>query len=220
VKRGNKRAKCDSKGCRCGTLQKDWGFQKSSLSLWVGDIELTEEQIEKLKQNQRRYIAQHKGGRTNREKFRQRRIAYQEAGRAKAREHRPLHLIGCVLYWAEGAKDRNALYFVNSDPNMLLLFMRFLRDELLVTESDITIYIQCHAIDPMEIARLETYWIDLLCLPRTCLRKTHVKKGSDFRKTVLRNGVCGINVGSTELVQHIYGAIQEYGGFENPDWLF
>jgi hypothetical protein len=28
-----------------------------------------------------------------------------------------------------------------------------------------------------------------------------------------------LSLGSTQIVQHIYGAIQEYAGFEEPRWL-
>jgi hypothetical protein len=34
------------------------------------------------------------------------------------------------------------------------------------------------------------------------------------------NGICSIRVENTNYVLHIFGAIQEYGGFNNPDWLF
>lgn len=44
-----------------------------------------------------------------------------------------------MLYWAEGSKDRNTFYFVNSDANMLRLCMRFLREEMAVGEDDFTI---------------------------------------------------------------------------------
>jgi len=32
-------------------------------------------------------------------------------------------------------------------------------------------------------------------------------------------GVCRLCLGDTRIAQHIYGAIQEYGGFEEPRWL-
>jgi hypothetical protein len=32
-------------------------------------------------------------------------------------------------------------------------------------------------------------------------------------------GTCRLMVHSTQVVQHIYGAIQEYGGFDRPEWL-
>lgn len=196
---------------------------KSSVSLWVRDIELTPAQIQTLKESQRRhgYSGQYKGGKRNREIHLAKRMEYQREGRARARENRLLHQAGCLLYWAEGAKARNSVYFVNSDAHMIRLFVRFLREEMKVADEDITLTIHCHYPDFEEQQRIEQYWLSLLGLQAACLRKTQVKKGSDTRKNILVNGVCGVRVArSTRLVQHIYGAIQEYAGFENPAWLF
>jgi hypothetical protein len=192
----------------------------SSVSLWVRDIILTEDQVQSLRAKQHCYGAQNAGSQSNRKKHREMRLAYQDAGRVKARENRPLHMVGCLLYWAEGAKHRNKVYFVNSDPNMAKLFLRFLREEMSLNDSAITLYIHCHTSEPGEIKRIESYWAELLGLPMSCLRKTQTKKGSEIRRSILKNGVCGIMVSKTEIAQHIYGAIQEYGGFDNPDWLF
>ena len=193
---------------------------KASVSTWARDIPLTAEQIENLKKNQHRFGAQNKGAQQNKEKFRKLRAAYQEEGRKKAREMRPLHLAGCMLYWSEGGKKKNSVYFVNSDPNMMQMFLRFLRDEMHVADEAMTIYIHCHSSEPDEMRRIESYWLDVLCLPPSSLRKTQVKKGSEYSRKTLHNGVCGLMVNSTALIQHIYGAIQEYGGFSNPEWLF
>jgi hypothetical protein len=148
------------------------------------------------------------------------REAYQQAGRAKAREMRPLHLTGCMLYWAEGAKSRNSLYFVNSDPNMLLLFMRFLREEMQVKDTEIVMYVHCHTPDEHEVKRIGGYWLNLLNLRSECLKKVFFKQGSKTRHKILTNGVCTLRVYKSEVIQHIYGAIQEYGGFDHPEWLF
>jgi hypothetical protein len=193
---------------------------KGSVSIWVRDIRLTLAQVAQLKEKQRRYAAQNNGAQRNRQKFRELRQVYQQQGREKAREMRPLHLAGCMLYWAEGAKDVNSMYFTNSDPNMLRLFIRFLRQEMIADETVFTLRIHCHTKDPDEVRRIEQYWLDLLGLPETALRRTIFKQGSDKSKNVLRNGVCSICIHRVELVQHIFGAIQEYGGFENPEWLF
>jgi len=196
------------------------GVSRSSVSLWVRDIELTDTQKQVLKDRQRLWGAQNSGAHVNREKARQLRIASQNIGRAKARENHPLHLAGCMLYWAEGAKSRNNVNFVNSDPNMSCLFMRFLREELSLKDTEIVLYIHCHSTDTAEIERVQRYWLVLLSLPGSCIRKVLYKKGSEVRKNILVNGVCSIRVYRTDLVQHIYGAIQEYGGFDHPDWLF
>ncbi len=39
------------------------------------------------------------------------------------------------------------------------------------------------------------------------------------RKNKLPYGTCRLCVHSTAVVQSIYGSIQEYGGFERPEWL-
>lgn len=191
----------------------------ASVSTWVRDIALDSDQIHHLKNRQRHLNGQHAGAKANELKFRKLREQYQEEGRCKARENRPLHLAGCMLYWAEGAKKRNSTYFVNSDPNMMLLFMRFLREEMAVPDEVMKIHLHCHASDQVEINRIEQYWLDLLRLPPTALKKTMLKQGSTSRKNILHNGVCGLRVNSTQLTHHIFGAIQEYGGFENPEWL-
>ncbi len=201
-------------------IAKELGVSKSSVSMWVRDIELTEAQIANLKENQYRYGAQNKGARVNLEKSRIQRVAFQNAGRERAKTGSRLHLTGCMLYWAEGAKARNGIYFANSDPNMMTIFIRFLRDELGVLDSDIKLLIHCHSHDRREIERIEQYWLDLLRLQPDALSKTQIKKGSDTRKNIIQNGICSLRVYKTELTHHIYGAIQEYGGFDNPDWLF
>lgn len=197
------------------------GVSKGSVSVWVRDIELTPEQIDCLKARRRHYKAQNQGARSNRAKFRAARQQYQQEGRVRARENRPLHLAGCMLYWAEGAKHQNNFLFVNADPNMLRLCMRFLREEMRIDDALITLRIHCHSDDATEQRRIEAYWLSTLKLPRSSLRKTLYKRGSETSKHVLPNGICGIRVlKSVALVHHIYGAIQEYGGFENLDWLF
>lgn len=209
-----------SNGVSVRQIAKTLNIALSSASTWVRDIELTADQVEKLQQNQHRYGAQNKGAATNREKGRIRRLGFQQAGREKARQMSPLHLEGCMLYWAEGGKDRNRLYFANSDPNMHRLFMKFLREEMRIENSEITIYIHCHTDDAEKMNILEEYWLQLLQLPRSCHRKTFTKKGSEIQHSVLHYGVCGVGINRSEIVQHIFGAIQEYGGFDNPDWLF
>ncbi|HLU10029.1 MAG TPA: hypothetical protein VK003_10220 [Oceanobacillus sp.] len=213
-----RRLRAEGKSVR--EIAKLLNVSKASASIWVRDIPLSIEQIENLKKKQHRFGAQNKGASQNREKFRKLRAAYQAEGRKKAREMRPLHLAGCMLYWAEGGKKKNSVYFVNSDPNMMQMFIRFLREEMHVADEAMTVYIHCHSSEPDEMRRIERYWLDVLSLPPSALRKTQVKKGSEYSQKTLHNGVCGLRVNSTALVQHIYGAIQEYGGFENPEWLF
>jgi hypothetical protein len=60
-------------------------------------------------------------------------------------------------------------------------------------------------------------------LPPTALRKSIVNVYSKYsqkkRANKLPYGTCRLTVHSTEIVQTIYGSIQEYGGFDRPEWL-
>lgn len=134
-----------------------------------------------------------------------------------------MHAAGCMLYWAEGSKSRNSVQFVNSDPEMVRFFAAFLRRCFNVPDEAFRIDCNLFA-DHLERQReIEQFWLDTLELPHSCLRKSTVNVYSKYsqkkRKNRLPYGTVGVCVHSTELVQQIYGAIQEFGGFERPEWL-
>jgi predicted transcriptional regulator len=207
-------------GSSIGDIAKELTVSKSSVSVWVRDIVLTEEQENALKAQKKQWGGRNEGSKKTRHLAMEKRIAYQQIGREQARKGSSLHLMGCMLYWAEGAKSRNTVNFVNSDPAMILLFIRFLRQELQVKNEDIAIHIVCHATEEVQKTHIGQYWCNLINLPYSCLKKIQSKIAGDTTRNILLNGVCGIRVHSTELTMHIFGAIQEYGGFDNPDWLF
>ena len=75
----------------------------------------------------------------------------------------------------------------------------------------------------LSVDEIERYWLDLLDLPAASLRKhtlNHLPTSSSGRaKNKLPYGVCTLRVHNTWMLQHIYGAIQEYGAFDEPGWL-
>jgi hypothetical protein len=193
---------------------------------WTKDIELTAEQREAnlrapngpLNPDRVRRAAANWAARC-----RSRRAVCQEDGRAAAREGDPLHLAGCMLYWAEGAKARNTIQFTNSDPRMLHLFRRFLTESLCVERDSIRMATNVYTGNGLTIQDIERYWLELLDLPESSVRKhmiNHMPTSSSGRaKNKLPYGVCTLQVSNSWMLQHIYGAIQEYAGFEEPAWL-
>lgn len=134
-----------------------------------------------------------------------------------------MHVAGCMLYWAEGSKERNCLQFVNSDPAMARFFVTFLRDYYGVRDEAVRVSCNLFADHVERQREIEQFWLDTLELPVSCLRKSTVNVYSKYsqkkRKGRLPYGTVRVVVHSTEVVQQIYGAIQEYGGFERPEWL-
>lgn len=128
-----------------------------------------------------------------------------------------------MLYWAEGAKRRNAIHFTNSHPRMVVFFRNFLVEALGLEPAEIHLSINVYTNNGMGIAEIERYWLELLKLPPSSTRKhilNHTPTSSSGRaKNKLPYGVARLSVHQTCMVQHIYGAIQEYAQFEEPDWL-
>lgn len=97
----------------------------SSVSLWVRDIELSEEKHEALRERNPAYNRQRRGNATMAVRARAKRRAYQEEGRNLARRNEPLHAAGCMLFSAEGSRRQNTVCFSNSDPQMVRFFVAF-----------------------------------------------------------------------------------------------
>ena len=128
-----------------------------------------------------------------------------------------------MLFWAEGSKMRNSVQLVNSDPAMLALFARFVRHYFEVP--DASLRLMCNLFPDHEEHQLEVedFWLTVAALPRSSMTKSVVNNYSRASKRTrigrLPYGTCRLTFHSTRAVQHIYGAIQEYGGFERPAWL-
>ena len=199
------------------------GVSKSSVSLWVRDIELTAEQRQALLERNPAYNRQYSGWTRVAERRRAERQAFQEQGRALARRRDPGFIAGCMLYWAEGSKERNQLQFTNSDPNMARFFVDFLKTHFRLEPRDIKITCNLFADHVDHQHEIERHWLDVLGLPDESLRKSVVNVYSKYskRKRVgnLPYGTCRVVVTRTWVTQTIYGAIQEIGGFTREAWL-
>ncbi len=199
------------------------GVSQSTASRWVRDVPITPEQRAALDARNPALTAAARGTAASSAARRAVRRAHQEEGRHRARAGDALHQHGCMLYWAEGSKSRNTVVFTNSDGAMMRLFVRFLRESYSVQDEHVRLTVNCFLGNGLSLDAIEGHWLSLLDLPRTSLRKATVNRPSrasrSVRGHVLRYGTARVAVHSTALVQSIYGAIQEYGGFEEPAWL-
>jgi hypothetical protein len=204
-------------------IERQLGVARSSVSRWVRDIELTPEQDEALLERNPARNRQIAGNAAWSAMCRERRSRWQEEGRAAAGRGEATHVAGCMLFWAEGSRAQNTVQFTNSDPAMLAFFTRFLRAYFDVKDDDFHVWCNLFADHLDRQREIEDFWLDTIGLSRSCLGKTAVNRYSRHSKrerlNMLPYGTCRVSVHRTAIVQHIYGAIQEYAGFDRPEWL-
>ena len=199
------------------------GVARSTASVWVRDVPLTDEQRATLLRRSVRYEGRWKGAAANAAKARARRRAYQREGARRAAGGSALYVAGCMLFWAEGDKCRHSVRISNSDPELLAFFVRFLREEFGVRSEQIAISCNLFADHLDRLAEVEQFWLDVLALSRTSLRKSIVNRYSKYSQKKRRNrlpyGTCRVSVHSTRIAQTIYGSIQALASFERDEWL-
>lgn len=176
---------------------------KSTLSLWLRDIQLSEKQIKELKGRcKSRYIAS-KNRQTERIRSTEKII---KKSRAEASEkiNDSLFLSGLMLYWAEGTKRNEMINFSNSDPNMIMLMMEWFRKICNVPEKKIRIQVHVHSLHCN--TEIKKYWSGITKVPMNQFHKIIIKKTSLIhRKNILYNGTCCIRIYNRNLFRRIIG---------------
>ena len=106
---------------------------------------------------------------------------------------------------------------------MIGFFARFLRRHFVVPDDRFRVWCNLFADHQDRQAAVEDFWLAVVGVSRPCLRKSAVNVYSRYTKrkrtNLLPYGTCQLSVCSTEIVQTIYGSIQELGGFDRPEWL-
>lgn len=169
-------------GLSLAEISKKIEIPKSTVRSWVKDIELTEGQIKNLETKGNSINTMKRISAMNVERFRNLRKQYQEEGKQYALKNDLLHLKGCMLYWAEGAKSRGTCKFANTDPHMITLFKGFLDKTFDLDKSKYSVHVNYYTNNGLTLEDIENYWLNLLDLPRSCLRKSTAK--NDLKEVV------------------------------------
>ncbi|WP_330288537.1 terminase gpP N-terminus-related DNA-binding protein [Streptomyces sp. NBC_00576] len=166
-------------------IQVELGCSKGSISSWVRDLPKPER---KRTTEEASAIAKRGWETTMQKREEERQKTKQTAATAIGElSDRELFVAGVALYWAEGSKDksydrRERVTFVNSDPNVISLFLAWLN--LLEVERELIRYhLMIHESADVEAA--EKYWSDLVQVDRSTFGKTVLKRHNP--KTVRKN---------------------------------
>ncbi|KKP80160.1 MAG: hypothetical protein A2271_03655 [Candidatus Moranbacteria bacterium RIFOXYA12_FULL_35_19] len=196
------------KGLSIKEIAKKIGVAKSSVSIWVRNIELNLDQIEALskKVSSIKVVEKRRQTRLKNEKGKRQIIldkAEKQIGKISQKE---LWLMGIMLYWAEGGKTQRGLVrFSNGDPEMIKIMMAFFRRVCNVSEEKFRGYIHIHP--HLDHKKAEKYWSSIADIPLKKFFKTYRKTNisSKNKKDTLPFGVFDIYICDTELFLKISG---------------
>lgn len=164
------------------------GVSKSTLSLWLPDVPLTDEHraalAERRRQPSRRAAETRKALRLRRN----------QAVMAEARadipviSERELLIAGVVAYWAEGAKNKpwapnRGVQFMNSDPGMIRLFLNWLH-LLGIGAERLTFRVYIHESADVEAALV--HWAGVVGASPAVFQRTTMKR---HNPTTIRKNV-------------------------------
>jgi hypothetical protein len=146
-----------------------------SLSLWLGDMprdfgDAKERRLARLRAT---------CGRSREERLRQREsLIASVSDQIGAMTDRELLLVGVALYWAEGTKSkpwriRDRMTFINSDPSVIAVFMRWLT---LVSVSREGCHFRVSIHETADVRRAEKHWADLLCVDAATFNRATIKR--------------------------------------------
>ncbi|PIS38886.1 MAG: hypothetical protein COT34_01440 [Candidatus Nealsonbacteria bacterium CG08_land_8_20_14_0_20_43_11] len=190
-----------------GEIKKKIKVSKSSLTLWLRDIKLTEAQQKRIYIELRQKNAYRLAKANQRKREEETRKTIKEAKKEAFRLSKNLlFLAGLMLYWAEGDKsdEREMVKFSNSDPRMIKLIMKWFRKECRVPENRFRVTVFIHELFCRE--EVEEYWSKITNLPLSQFYKTQIKRTSlGHRRNKLYNGTCAIGIQSKRLFREIKG---------------
>lgn len=158
---------------------------KSSVSLWVRDMPpLDQEAVQRRKAAaSRRYWDRE---RHNRAIHREAEITSHAAAFGTFSD-RDLLIAGTIAYWCEGAKARpgrgaGRVTFINSDPGLVVLFLRFLGGAGIGIER-LSFRVMIH--ETADVAAAQQFWQEVTGMDRSRFRKPTLKPGN--ARTIRKN---------------------------------
>lgn len=134
-------------------------------------------------------------------------------GRLNERE---LSLLGAALYWGEGTKYERkggsiALVFTNSDPEMIQVFMHFLRRILEIPEERIRAGIHMYSHSETEILKTRIFWSKVTGLPRDRFYISQLISGASSLKRNTKKlpyGTLGIRINDRKVFFRVKGMMR------------
>lgn len=187
------------------------GIRRSSISVWVRDIELTEKQKQRLSMRGLALEVMERRRKTRWSNETKMRTIFLEQGLKEISELPRVDILtlGLGLYWGEGSKtSRGSVELSNTDPRIIQVYVLFLNKCFGFPIKKMHGHVGLHS--HLSIKKAEKYWSDISGIPLSQFQKTSFQKsraGNDERDR-LPFGTFSVGVYDTAARIRLEGWIQ------------
>ncbi len=118
----------------------------------------------------------------------------------KTVKKRNIIIAGVLLYWAEGYKTSKAsgVDFANSDPEMIAIFMKFLRTCYSLDEKRLRILLYCYS--DQNISQLIGFWSTQASIPKNQFSKPYIRENKSISGRKMPYGLVHIRYSDKKLL--------------------
>jgi transcriptional regulator with XRE-family HTH domain len=177
-----------ARGYTYGEIAADLGVSRGSVSLWTRDLpRVGRISYEETRKRNAEGVSRYWEAEGLRREARRQALSDAAAVEIGSLTDRELLIAGAIAYWCEGAKNKpyrrqDRVRFVNSDPGLIRLFMRFLAVTGITPDQLICrVHIHVNA----NVAKAQEFWQDVTGLEPRLFRRPTIKRHNP--KTVRKN---------------------------------
>ncbi len=189
-------------------IKNDLGISKSTLSGWLHNLPLTENQLERVMDKIPKRIERFRNTMAKRRLAREQ-VAYNEARKIwLPLTKREKLLAGVFLYWGEGTKVSSSyLCISNCDPRVIKFSLDWMIHSLGIQIKDI--HILLHLYSDMDINKETNYWLKILGLSLENFRRPYIKtsKLSGLTYKGFGHGTCNIYTSNKKIKDKVIQSI-------------
>jgi len=197
------------KGMSYSQIKNKLNVSKSTLSIWLRDMPLSEKRIRELQADNPIRIERYRNTMRAKKNARLSEVYKKVSKDINRFSKRDLFLAGLFLYWGEGTKAQNSLVaLTNTNPAMIKFFIRWLK---LFGIKNKDLKIKLHLYSNMNVKGSFDFWSKELKIPISQFYKPYIKKTS-LRSITYKDGfgkgTCSVILGSRDLWEYVIMSIK------------
>lgn len=204
-------------GYTYGQIRRELNLAKSTLSDWLKNLPLSEEQLSLLSKNRDNSrdirVERFRQAAKNKRLLRLTKLFNTQKKRLLPLSERELLMAGLFLYWGEGNKQRGRVAVSNTDPRVIQFAMYWMNKILKVPKRKMGILL--HLYSDMDNQVEMEFWSQTLGIPKEQFKTPYIKKSTreGLSYKGFGHGTCNLICLDSALAEKIAMSIKAIAGY-------